>query len=320
MQYLLGFPAKSLKQALGEYKPRKYDGHPVTAEVYFAAAIAALDARDYDNAEVLLDEVIRLAPKNGLAYYERGRARCNAYSQKDKEALADLDKAISLGVGTSDVYEFKARIFDGAKQRDKAIEALTEAIKHGPKEQKYYKWRASLYFDVGEKKKARADYDKAISMDPNGAYLYLLRGQLLESMALYKQALGDYAKASEYDSGNDKLLKAGVALKSWAILLGKLGRNQEAIEVLNKSVNLDTTDDDVVKLRGDNYAALKKYPEAIKDYSKSIELGSSGSGSTFLARSRVYQAIGRDDLAEKDRQEAKKLNDAPAEKQMFELK
>lgn len=319
LRSLLEFPAKTLQQGLLEYQPRQYDGHPPTAKAYFAAAEAALNARDYGSAEVLLDEVIRLEPANGHAYHLRGRARCNAFSQKDQEALADLKKAISLGVVNSSVYEFLARIYDGAKQKDQAIEALTQAIKLNPKDQKFYRWRASLYFDSGKKKQAKADYDKAISLDPKGPYLRLLRAQLLESMALYDEALVDYAKAAEYDSGRDRVLKRGAALKAWTVLLMKLGRYEEAITVVNKGIAMDKSDDELIKLRGDNYAALKKYDAAVKDYSKAIELGPSVSGAVFLSRSRAYHAIGRDDLAQKDSLEAKKLSDAPAEKQIYEL-
>ncbi len=320
LRSLLEFPAKTLRQSLLEYQPKQFVGYPPTARAYFAAADAALNARDYGSAEVLLDEVIRREPANGYAYHLRGRARCNAFSQKDQEALADLKKAISLGVVNSSIYEFQARIYDGAKQREQAIEALTKAIKLNPSDQKFYRWRASLYFDSGKKKQAKADYDKAISLDPKGPYLRLLRAQLLESMARYDEALADYAKAAEYDSGRDRVLKRGAALKAWSVLLMKLGRYEEAITVVNKGIAMDKSDDELIKLRGDNYAALKKYDAAIKDYSRAIELGPSISGAVFVARGRAYHAIGRDDLAQKDSLEAKKLSDAPAEKQVYEIK
>ncbi|MCC7527755.1 MAG: tetratricopeptide repeat protein [Candidatus Melainabacteria bacterium] len=319
LRSLLDYPAKTLRQGLLEYQPRQYEGHRPTANAYFAAANAALDARDYGSAEVLLDEVIRLEPANGRAYYLRGRARCNAFSQKDQEALADLKKAVSLGVVNSSIYEYQARIYDGAKQKDKAVEALTQAIKLSPRDQKFYRWRASLYFDSGNKKQAKTDYDKAISLDPESPYLRLLRAQLLESMARYDEALADYAKAAEYDSGRDRVLKRGAALKGWAVLLKKMGKSADAIVVLNKGIAMDKSDDELLKLRGDNYAALKKFDAAIKDYSKAIELGPSISGAVFVARGRAYHAIGRDDLAQKDSLEAKNLSDAPAERPVYKL-
>ncbi|MCC7531734.1 MAG: tetratricopeptide repeat protein [Candidatus Melainabacteria bacterium] len=72
-------------------------------------------------------------------------------------------------------------------------------------------------------------------------------------MGGYDEALKDYAKAAEYASGRDRVLKRGAALKAWSLLLMKLGRYEEAITVVNKAIAMDKSDDEVFKIRGDNY-------------------------------------------------------------------
>ncbi|MBZ0189745.1 MAG: hypothetical protein K8F91_26095, partial [Candidatus Obscuribacterales bacterium] len=55
------------------------------------------------------------------------------------------------------------------------------------------------------------------------------------------------------------------------------------------------------------------YDRALADYTTSIDLAPQFAAASYEARSRVYQRIGKFDLAEKDRAKATKMRKAPAE-------
>lgn len=284
---------------------------------YKAAADKALKDNDYDAATFLLDEAVRLAPNNGELYNIRGRARTNSYRGNDEAALEDLLKAKSLGALNEGGYLYMARLYDGQHETDKAIETLSEGIKKY-KNRELVMARAALYVAKGEKAKAEADYGQAIKLGTDTA-VYLLRAQLYESENKFELALKDYDAATKLTKVGEIVEKHSVAHKSRAILLAKLGRHQQAIDAINKLDERDN-DEEAMRFRGDQYAAMKQYEKAIAEYTKSIDSSPEFARTAYEARSKVYEAIGKPDLAEADKLAAKKLQDAPAEKTLYSAK
>ena len=94
---------------------------------------------------------IRLAPRDSLAYYGRGRA----YGKK-----GDLDKAIA---------------------------DYTEAIRRDPKLVKAYNNRGVAYAKKGENDKAIADYTEAVRLNPQYAKAYNNRGAAYEKQGPVRQ-------------------------------------------------------------------------------------------------------------------------------------
>jgi len=302
---------------------RKYAKDPDGSD-YMQAALAALEEEDYWSAETLLNAVIEREPNNGRAYMERGRARYNAIAGADKAALNDLNKAISLGAGTANCYKFLARIYDAEKQPAKAIEALNMAVKLDPCHRATYKYRAAMLVEVKKYDQAVLDYNKALSFEPQDCDLHFLRAQLFESIGRLDDAIAGYRDVVEMSRfrKNDKLSIKGMAFKRLAGLLSKKGKHKEAIEILTQALSTEERDDadELLKLRGQEYALMNKYDRAIADFNQSIALAPEFARGAYEARAAVYLKLGKDELAEKDHEEAKRLRDKPAEKPVFELK
>lgn len=315
---LIGQPERNLKEAIGLYVANK---HKPGAKDLLAGALLACDEkhRDYDSGEVLLTETIRLDPKNGEAYYQRGRARCCTLNLKDEEALQDFEQALKLGIVRAELHEYRARLYDGRHQPEKALEELNQAIKIKPQQQMYYRNRATLYLGMDKKEEAKKDYDLALKLDPRDSYVYLLRGQLLESLNKYEEALRDYRNAADPRNQDGKFNKRFVALKGQAQLLSKMGRYKDAIEVLNDKALKEEGDEDVIVFRGRCYAGLGQNDLAVKEYTKAIDSTPTFSWQAYLDRSKAYDALGKHDLAEKDRKESKRLQAEPAEKGLYSL-
>lgn len=311
-------PSKtSYKQATAVYMPGKRN--PVGND-YLDAANKALKAGDYDAAETLLDEAIKLSPSDGNLYYLRGRARCNS-SRLDttQGALEDLQKAKQLGALNKGGYGYMARIYDGEHQTQKALAILDEGIKLYPQDAELIKARAALRVDQGDKENAKKDYDKLIELDPRNGLIYLLRAQLFEVMGKFEEALKDYDTGAKLSTSSDRLEKLTIARKSRATLLAKMGRFKDAIEEIEK-LKIVERDDDLIRFRGDQYASMKMYDKAIADYTKAISMAPDFASATYESRAKAYTAIGKLDLAEADRLAAKKLKETPAEETLYKQK
>lgn len=316
---MMGPDPTTLRQAMARYMPQLRQEQFGWTD-YERAANSALDDGDYESAEYLLDEAIKLNDRNGNLYYMRGRACYNSVRSNYDKALSDLMRAKGMGALKQNGYEYLAGIYDSRKQTDKAIAILSEAIALNPKEKSRYHDRAVMYVALGDKQKAKLDYDKTIALSPRDALPYLLRGQLLESMGRFDDALKDYASAATYAQASEKIQKGSLALKAQALLLSKLGRHKEAIAVIDRMPLLDRDDDEMTRLRGDQYLGLKMYEKAIEEYSKSIDMAPGYSASAFESRAKAHEALGKSEMAARDRKEAEKLRESPAERGLYRPK
>lgn len=311
-EMILATTDTSLTDATKRYMRKR--GSSSNWQDYKEAAHKALNDNDYDAATFLLDEAVRLAPNVGELYNIRGRARTNSYRGNDKAALEDLLKAKSLGALNDGGYLYMARLYDGQHETDKAIEALSEGIKKFNNRELVMS-RAALYVAKGEKAKAETDYATAIKLATDTA-VYLLRAQLYESQNKYEEALKDYDAATKLTKVGEIVEKHSVAHKSRAILLAKLGRHKQALDAISK-LDARDFDEEAMRFRGDQYAALKQYDKAIAEYTRSIETSPDLARLAYEARAKVYAATGKPDLAEADKVAAQKLQDAPAERTLY---
>ncbi|HEY9785942.1 MAG TPA: tetratricopeptide repeat protein [Candidatus Obscuribacterales bacterium] len=313
---LIGPDKMSTSETLNRYMPGTQDTK-FTWQEYLEGANKALKLRDYDSAEYLLNEAIKLAPNNGQLYCLRGRARYNSVNSDYDLALADLQKAKELKALAAGGYSYIAGIYDTRKEPDKAIATLTEGLTLYPESKELHHSRAVIYVSLGQKLKAKQDYDKTIELDPKDALPYLLRAQLLESMGRFEEALKDYTQAAKWAKAREKVQKRNLAYKGRAMLLGKLGRHKEALAVLDEMSNVEGSDDETIRFRADQFMALKMYDKAIAEYSKSIDMAPDFSSAAYESRAKAYAAIGKADLAAADRAKAQSLRDAPAEQTLY---
>lgn len=74
--------------------------------------------------------------------------------------------------------------------------------------------------------------------------------------------------------------------------------------MLNKAVEFDKSDDEPLRLRGQEYFKLKKYKQAVDDYTQAIEIAPNTS-SNYQARSLAYEKLGQKSMAQKDQSKRK---------------
>jgi tetratricopeptide (TPR) repeat protein len=309
----------SLKQAIKRYGTNLRNSPGEDSQMLTKAAQLASSEADNDAAELMLSEAISLDDKNALAYYLRGRVRCNAIFGKDSAAMEDLNKAISLGFRDAEVYLVLARLYDNARQPQKAIENLTTAINISPTDKNLYKARAVIYVSIGEKEKALEDYRTISKLEPESIVCYFQQGQVLESMKKFDEACAVYKRMLRLDERKSKVPLKAIAFKRLAVLRGASGNHKEAIAYLTEAAKFDVEDDEPLRMRGIEYMKMQQYDKALADFDEAIAIAPE-SGSNFSARADAYDKLGKPELAKRDRDEAKKWNEAPAERPMFKMK
>lgn len=317
--FIMAAPKLSKRQVVDKYVSAKFKTDKVlSASAYLEAAKKANDDSDHQAAAVLVKEALNLSPTSAAAWYESGRAKVYNSASNDQEALNDLKKAISLDYTDSSVYELLAQVYDGRSDPKAAIAALSEGIKKHPTQKRLYICRAALLASQGRYLESKSDYDAAIKLDPQDFKAYAMRGQVLESLSKYQEALLDYDKVIASKEPNEAISKREVAIKLKVAVLSKLKRHKECIASLSQAINESPADDELLKLRGDQYAALKDYTKAIEDYNQSINANPHFAQAALKARSEAYAAIGKDDLAKVDSLKSQALQNAPAEKVLYE--
>ena len=94
-------PDASLRLA-GEVAARAIACDPNEPFAYVAAAMAALNLRDYERAKTVVDKALQLSPNYAIALTARGTLAL--YSGQPQAAIPDLERAVRLDPGFSQQY------------------------------------------------------------------------------------------------------------------------------------------------------------------------------------------------------------------------
>lgn len=189
---------------------------PDYGRAYYMMSEWANSQGKYDLAIEMSTKALSVRRSDTQAYMER--AATYSRLRKDKLALADLDKFISLGNAKRNAYERRASILenlhqyerahgdyltmqklhydDGAALKDaacleklnkneEAIICLTNLLKRNPEDDAGYEARGKIQAKLGRMKEAIADYTRAI--------------QLIPSPTIYKERAALYEKVGRKD-------------------------------------------------------------------------------------------------------------------------
>ena len=216
----------------------------------------------------------------------------------------------------------------------KSVEAYTEAIERDGTYANDYFWRADAHGELGAHQKAIDDYTKAIELNPKDAFAYNNRGFSYNELGEYEKAIKDCTKAIELDPKND------AAYSNRGSAFSGLGEYAKAIQDCTMSIELGTKNAAAYNNRGAAYNELEEYAKAIQDCTKAIELDPKNANphrhlgnayyglkeyqkalaglteairlnpnykEAYLDRAKVYRALGREDEAKADEEQAAKL-------------
>lgn len=141
-------------------------------------AIAALNAKQYDEAIKGFNEVVALSPTCVECYLNLGTA--HAAKQQYAEAEAAYKKAIELKPDSADAYTGLTNIYNSQKKFDLAADASAKAAQYsggaggGGAEATYN--QGVILFNAGKFAEAKTQFEAATKADPNMAMAHYQLG------------------------------------------------------------------------------------------------------------------------------------------------
>jgi serine/threonine protein kinase/tetratricopeptide (TPR) repeat protein len=172
---------------------------------------------------------IALWPEFPWAYFNRGLVYLR---QNDfRNAAADFDRVAGMRPDFAETYINRAVARQGVKDYPAAIADLTHALELGAPHTRIYFMRARVRELAGDREAARTDLAEGLRRDPTDEKSWIARGIAKLSRDL-PGALADFQKAAELNP------RSLAALQNQAHVLSKLGRNQDAVRILDQVVEL----------------------------------------------------------------------------------
>lgn len=254
-----------------------------------------------------LNESIRVDPKNGKGYFNRGyfftKAECNEL------ALEDLNKAMAKGWKTYDAYKLRGEIHSTLNNVPEALADFTRANEMLPNNRSVLTQRGLVLMNLGKYDAALADLNKVIGSKgcvSDNKFAYSVRASLYMKLKQNDKALADFDAMLKTFSDSDGIRQRRLDLEV------AMGRFKQAEEDANYLIKDNPEDATIYKVRGDVSIKLKNTDKAIADYSKAIELEPSFV-KAYEARANAYLAAGKTEMAVKDRDSIKAIKEKKPE-------
>jgi tetratricopeptide (TPR) repeat protein len=167
---------------------------PSDANVYWARGFMNASNSKCNDSIRDFTKSLEINPKNSLTYSIRGAVF--AEQGKYNDAIVDLKKAIELNPTESEGYLHLAMIYRISDKIDDAISNLNKAIQTSASDSKSrsmaYVELASLYHDLGDNEKGASSFNEAIKTNSNLDYVYFHRGDYYLSKREYDLSLLDF--------------------------------------------------------------------------------------------------------------------------------
>ena len=257
-------------------------------------------ARMWGDGFALFTQAIDNYPDNWVAY----QYRAGDVDMSDPEqALSDFNRAIELNPERARTYYSRGTLLLNVRRFADAIPDFTKVIEANPKEIRAFVNRGNCYRDLGNLDAALNDYNAALSRDPNftkalnnRAVVYLTRGQydlaladvnkVLEldpayvnayinraaifinsNVRQYENALADYASVLSYEPDNWQ----GLYFSAYS--LQRLQRYQEALDFLDRAIQVRGEQGNFYFTRAQILMQLGRREESLQSGQRALELG-----------------------------------------------
>lgn len=312
-------------EAAIKLEPENKHHYDRRAQVYFEQG-----RYDLSNADYL--KIIGLDPGDVIGYMGIGR---NAKEQKRyDEALERFNYVIKMEPDYVSGYSFRAECYIAQKKYSEAIDDIIRALSIHGDSKAYY-----LLVTVDEealpivKTKLQVQANK----NPNEAEWYYYLGQVFESNNKPAEAISYYEQAHNRDAN-------AIFMERISNCYFDIGDYESALDYVDRAINMDSNDYDLILLKGNILNEMGNYPDAIAqldkyvtkypdnyfgyyrrgwfkdeandavgaidDYTMSITLEPKYAYA-YCGRGRFYQELGKNDLAKADFEKVIELDTMP---------
>jgi len=160
----------------------------------------------------MLDSLSKSYPANtGILFF---KIFIQAEHGMNQEALANVEKLISVQPDSADNWILKGQILQGLEKNKEACAAFDKAIKLNPARTDVYGMKAASLIKIGKLDEALTNVNKAIELSPNDANTVYNRACIYSLSGDKKKALSDLKKAIEMNPELKKYAPTDSDLKS----------------------------------------------------------------------------------------------------------
>lgn len=164
------------------------------------------------------------------------RSKCYLQIGDAERAIADITKCMELS-GKDDIYSLESRadLYRKLGRYDEAIADFSKMIELLPTDAYAYYKRGWCYELKGDDERAMENYNAGIDIDKDYPYIFLMRGSQYLKQGNVELANADFEEVLRQDS-----VVADGSCRQYALHF--LGRDEEALEWMDRLVALDDTD------------------------------------------------------------------------------
>ena len=210
------------------------------------------------------DKAVELAPRD--ADIRRTRGLFHLVNDDFEKARADLEVAIEEEPDDASLQEAIGMAYLMAEKLEDAQKAFDKALEINPKAPSALLQRARVLALKGEQPKAIADLDKAIEIDPDDMIPLILRARILQQAGETEKALADLEKVLGKQPDHP------AALELRGLIAAERNDYPAAIRDFRKLVSTHSDDAVVIGQLGMLYLAAKQPREAIRRFTRALEL------------------------------------------------
>jgi serine/threonine protein kinase/tetratricopeptide (TPR) repeat protein len=220
--------------------PQDYQSWFLLGVCYDGLAQDALAASCYSTC-------IALVPTSHQAHFNRGLAR---HKQGDYSgAIDDFDRVIHLQPEIAEAYTDRALARQRKRDYAAAIADLTKALDLGADRARIHLLRSVVRHESGDVEGAKKDLAEGLRQQPQDELGWVTRGWARMRSKDLTGALADFDEALKLNS------RSLVALQNKATSLSQLGRNADALPVLDREIEIYP---DYVKARAGRVVVLAR--------------------------------------------------------------
>lgn len=264
---------------------------------------------EWKNGEVLFTALTKTYPNLPFGYNNRGYLYYH-WLKNNEKADADFSKAISLDSTYYQALGNRGVLYYNTQRYEEAIRDFTRALRYKPDEEGSMIGRANTYSTILKYDLALPDYNAYLLLKPDDTKAWMWRGIALFNLNRTDEAMVDFEKAHSLQmlvKPAERIHFEAEILYWKALVLTRRTQYAEALQLYNRSVELNPDRAETYSWRGITHYHLKHYPEAIADYTKAVSLNPKDA-SSFVNRAIVYNDIREYKLAFADLNTAGKLN------------
>lgn len=191
------------------------------------------------------------------------------------------------------LFRYIGQIQERQGKREEALQTYTLALGFKPKSAELLLDRAALHYRLGLEERALMDYNETLDVDYTNTEALFMRGHILAAKHDYKRARLDYEAVLSREPNHER------ALLGLALLNDRDNRPREAMEQMDRLVQLHPSRAIFYAVRGGMEQARKRYEAALHDLSTAIRLEPTNAD-YYVSRASLYMEMRKKKLARQD--------------------